>query len=126
MPIRYQIDVARRLVVTTVQGEVSAEDLRLHAEAMASDPRRNVPLDELVELSCATESPVASQTLREFARLMRAEDHNTPGTRLAFVAPATAAFGMVRMFEAYREHPSFEIRVFRDGADAQRWLAREA
>lgn len=125
MRISYEIDAERRLVVTTVQGEVTAEDLRLHAEAMASDPQRRGTLDEIVDLTGATESSIATRAIRDFAQLMREKDRNTPGTKLALVAPANAAFGLARMFEAYRQHPSFEIQVFRDGASALRWLERE-
>ena len=32
------------------------------------------------------------------------------------------AFGVARMFEAYREHPDFKIRVFRRLGDAEQWL----
>jgi hypothetical protein len=125
MPIHYEIDAERRLVVTTVLGEVTAEDLRLHAEAMASDPQRGGRLDEIVDLTKAVESSLASRAIRDFAQHMREKDRNTPGTKLAFVAPANAAFGLARMFEAYRQHPSFEIQVFRDAAGALRWLGRE-
>jgi len=125
VPISYEIDAERRLVVTTVQGEVTAEDLRLHTEAMTADPRRRELLDEIVDLSRARGSSIATRVIRDFAQVMREKDRNTPGTKLAFVASGNAAFGLARMFEAYRAHPSFEIQVFRDAAGALRWLGRE-
>ena len=125
MPIRYEIDEARGLVVTTIEGPLSVDELRLHGKAIADDPRRDRPLDEIVDLTRAEGGTVPTRAIRDLAQFLRDQDRNTPGTKLAFVAPSDAAFGLARMFEVYRDHPSFEIRVFRDLAGALGWLGIE-
>ena len=98
----------------------------MHAETMANDPRRKESLDELVDLSGVQGGSVPTRAIRDLAQFLLEKDRNTPGTKLAFIAPSDAAFGLARMFEAYRDHPSFEIRVFRDSASALGWLELES
>jgi hypothetical protein len=41
---------------------------------------------------------------------------------MAFITQRDADFGMARVFEAYREDPATDFRVFRDYDEAIRWL----
>lgn len=42
--------------------------------------------------------------------------------RVALVAAQDIAFGLSRMYEALREHATFEVRIFRDAEKARAWL----
>ena len=46
-----------------------------------------------------------------------------PGAaRVAFVAADDLTFGLVRMFEAFRDEEGFRTKAFRDEASARTWL----
>ncbi len=123
MPLRFRIDEAAGLVITTAEGEVTGEDLLAHARALASTPGR--PPRELVDLSDRTEVPISTEVVRGLAEYLSAADENVPGSRVALVAKSDAIFGMMRVFQAHREHANVELRVFRDRDEALRWLERE-
>ena len=48
-----------------------------------------------------------------------------PPARLAFVASRNLEFGLLRMFEAFREQEGVEIEVFRDYEEALKWVNGE-
>ncbi|MDJ0869099.1 MAG: hypothetical protein QNK03_23525 [Myxococcota bacterium] len=122
MPLRFRIDLDADLVLTTAEGIVSGEDLTDHARKLADTPNR--PLRELVDFSDRDEVTVPTETVRQMASLLSERDQNTPGSRVALVAKTDAIFGMMRLFEAHREHPHVTLRVFRDREEALRWLFR--
>lgn len=45
----------------------------------------------------------------------------TPPAKVAFVVPRSVDFGLARIFEAYREDPRTEFRVFREFDEALHW-----
>lgn len=59
--------------------------------------------------------------IREAAQFVLAHQPKTPPSRMAFVTANDADFGLVRMFEVFRESPATEVRVFRDMAEAITW-----
>ena len=126
MPVTHRVDPERKLLVTTFEGTVTGDELLRHAQAMASEPRRESPTRELVDLTQADGGAVASKTIRDVARLFRELYRDTPSGRVAFVAPTDAGFGLARMFQHYRDQPDVEIRVFRKSDEALRWLGVEA
>jgi len=121
LPLHFRIDREAEIVWTWAEGTVTADDLVEHARALTKTPDR--PRWELADFSDRAEIPVATETVRAVAGLLSREDVNRPGSRLALVAGNEAMFGMLRLFEAYREHSNVEICVFRDREEALRWLA---
>lgn len=124
MPLRFRIDDEAGLVITTAEGRVSAEDLLAHARELALTPNR--PHRELVDFSDRVEITVPTEAVRQMAAFLANEDVNIPDSRLALVAKTDAVFGMMRVFQAHREHSNVAIRVFRDRDEALRWLTEEA
>ena len=122
MPLRFLIDSDAELVLTTAEGEVTTEDLMAHARELASTPNR--PLQELVDLSDRAEITIDTDAVRQVAEYLNEADDNTPGSRLAMVAKTDAIFGLLRIFEAHREHSNLTIRIFRDRSEAFDWLMR--
>lgn len=123
MPLRCRIDEEADLVVTTAEGPVTAEDLLAHARTLVRTPNR--PTRELVDFSDRVEITVPTDAVRRTARLLADEDANAAGSRVAMVAKTNAVFGLMRLFEVYREHSSVAVRVFRDREEARRWLDAE-
>ena len=55
------------------------------------------------------------------ARFILRNQPATPPSRMAFVTPGDANFGLARMFAVYREQPKTDFRVFRELPDAISW-----
>jgi hypothetical protein len=123
MPLRFRIDHAADLVITTAEGRVSVEELHAHARELARTPNR--PLRELVDFSDCVEISVPTEAVRLTAKSLSDDDENAPGSRVAMVANADAVFGMLRLFRVHREHSDVAITVFRDRDEALRWLTGE-
>lgn len=64
---------------------------------------------------------LSSGEVRELAEFAK---RNAPAAdlRTAFVAPQDLEFGLVRMFEVFRETPLASARAFRDVDSAMAWL----
>lgn len=120
MPFRFHIDQEADLVLTIAEGDVTAEDLIAHARALARTPDR--PLHELVDFSDRVDVTIPTEVVRNMAEFLSQEDGNPPGSRLAMVAKTDAIFGMLRLFEAHREHSNVALRVFRNRDEAFDWL----
>ncbi|GJM44811.1 MAG: hypothetical protein DHS20C21_16530 [Gemmatimonadota bacterium] len=67
---------------------------------------------------------LSSPETRQLAQFVL-ENQPTPPPRVAFVTGSDVDFGMSRVFEAYREDPQTEFRVFREYDEAVSW-ARES
>jgi len=119
--MHYRVLEKWRIVLTTAEGEITAEDLESHAEALAKDVRAG-EFDELTDLTRVTSASATTEAVRRMGMWLRDEDTNRPGAKLAIVAPSDAAFGMGRLYQAHRDHPDIEIRVFRDMSEGLTWL----
>ena len=119
MPVSYRIDSDTGIIVTVGEGPVTDEDLLAHVQSLAEDTAA-AGLDELVRVR-VDEILVSADGVRRAGSFMRERGRNAPH-KLAIVAPSVAAFGMARLYEAYREHPGVEIRVFHEELEARAWL----
>jgi len=52
----------------------------------------------------------------------RGRTHWPSSSRVAYIAADPLSFGLLRMFEVYREQENYETRVFREEQDALKWL----
>ena len=125
MPIEYHIDHVRRLVLATGHGTFTDEDVFGYQCEVWS--RADVAgYDELVDMSDvqAIVLPSARRVL-ELADLSAGMDENV-SARFAIVAPDNLAYGLGRMYEAYRgtnKRSTKIVRVFRSRPEAIAWLA---
>jgi hypothetical protein len=125
MAIEYQIDFGRRVVFTTACGTVTAEDLFGYQREVWSRPDV-AGFDEVVDMSEVEEiaEPSAKQIIA-LAELSAEMDVRSTVSRFAIVAPQDLAFGLGRMYEAYRglnRRSTKEVAVFRVRQDALAWL----
>ena len=123
MPIRFLIDPGRHQIRVALSGVVTREDLRAYFENVRSNPRAE--LDELIDLTEADPSAITSDQIAAIAHAAREIEPGTRAARVAIVAPGDVAFGLARMYEAQQDRLSNTIRVFRDLAEAEEWLALE-
>lgn len=79
--------------------------------------------DRLVDLSATEARQVTAHDLLLLTQIRRAQVFPN-GFRTAIVAPSDASLGFARMFQILNDHPQIEIGVFRETAEAMRWLGR--
>jgi hypothetical protein len=123
MPISYQIDEARRLVLTTASGALTDSDiLRLKARLVA-DPKWKPGMRELSDVRLIDRLEVTADGVRQM--MMRDECHAAAlaSYRLAIVVSHQVVYGMARMYQMLTEQIVPDVRVFRDMEEAKRWLA---
>ena len=127
MPIEYTIDHARRLVMATGRGTLSAEDIFGYQQEVWS--RTEVSgYDELMDMTEVEKIDLRSvDRIKQLAELSASMDGSQ--SKFAIVAPGDYAFGLGRMYESYRRlegRSTKQVGVFRSLADAMEFLAREA
>lgn len=118
MGMSYRIDTARRLVVTRIWDTFSNDDLRDGISHLMADLRFDHRYRSLVDMRDVTSITVDTRVLVEAART----PIFTSGARRAIVALSDCAFGIARMYAAYAEHDGCSVQVFRDVAEAEKWL----
>ncbi|HZM71183.1 MAG TPA: hypothetical protein VFB95_12565 [Candidatus Cryosericum sp.] len=128
MPIEYRIDHASHRVLAEGYGKVTDEDVFVYQREVWS--RSDVQgYDELVDMSDATTiEEGSSDRMRELAALSAAADPPQGSSRFAIVAPGDLAFGVGRMYQAYRQlndRTTKQVAVFREREAAIRWLDGE-
>ena len=128
MPLDYRIDHERRVVFAAATGILTVEDFLLrHREVWA---RSDVAgFDAIYDLGGLDDLVLSSgERLRELADLASTMDVPGVVSRLAIVAPRDFAFGLARMYEAYRSmslRGSKTVSVFRSMQAALDWLGLE-
>jgi hypothetical protein len=126
VPISYEIFHDARLVVATVSGVMTGEDL----SAYQTDVWTREELagyDEIVDLTGVESFDYQSgDQVKELARLAGKMDVSHHPGRLAIVAPSVEAFGLARMYQTYREMAPGNkvIKVLKSMAEARDWLTR--
>ncbi len=125
MPIEYQVDHDRRFVSARAIGNLTAEDIFNYQREVWSLPETK-GYNELIDMSNVKEivSPT-NDKLVELARLSASMDDREIPTKFAIVATDTFAYGMGRMYEAYRNlnpRSTKEVQVFRSMKDAMEWI----
>jgi hypothetical protein len=125
MPIVYDIDLARRLVTAKGHGKISEQDMFAYQQDVWSRPEV-AGFNELIDMSAVEiGNPPPAEDLRQLAAFSAAMDPTEPKSKFAIVAPQLLAFGLGRMYEAYRAmdpRSTKEVGVFRTVAEALAFL----
>jgi hypothetical protein len=127
MGIEHRVHRDCKVVVSTLCGEVSAQDLLDDQERFWTNPAL-AGFNELIDFTNATKTEGSVEDIRELARRAYAIDALTP-TKTAVVARAPLAVTGSHIFKAVREsfpQNAREIRVFISLQEAQAWLGLPA
>jgi hypothetical protein len=130
MPIDYRVDHSRRLVIARGSGTVTDSDVFGYQRKAWS--RADVAgYDELVDMSGveAIAGPIPGSRLRQLAAESAATDPPGGAARFALVAPEPFAFGLGRLYQAYRDlqpRGTKEVAVFRTLREALAYLGIES
>lgn len=127
MPLEYEIDHARKLVIATGRGIVTDTDFFDYQKTVWS--RADVVgYDEMVDMTTVTKiDPVDPEKLRALAALSASMDDQQHTTKLAIVAREVLHFGLGRMYQAYRElspQSKKQVSVFDKQETALQWLGK--
>ena len=119
MPVRYTIDKERRLILSTMSGVLTAEDIWGHQKALAKDPDFDGSLSQISDFTQVTKMELTEQDVQKFAEAS-VFDHDA---RRAIIVKDRFSFGLARMFEVLRESKGEEgLRIFRNLDEALDWV----
>src|SRR5437870_5416734 len=121
MPVTYQIDRAKHLVLTSCTGPTTLDEGLQHFAALIQDPTCPEELKVLLDLTDMTSLP-ASEQLRAVATEIARIVPRVRFLKCSIIAPRDALFGMARMFEVFAEEHFGATRVFRTREEGVRWL----
>lgn len=122
MPVEYDLDANRRLIRTRCIGETTLREVLGHFAELRTIPSLPQPLDVRLDFTAMTSTPELDQI--EIAAMSTAS--LTPMLKwgaMAIVVSDAPAYDVGRIYEALVSHYFRAVRVFRDTAEADRWLA---
>ena len=122
MPAWYQIDAARRLVLSTGSGLLTATDIMAHQRQLMGDPNFDPSFSQFWDFTAVITNAINGDDVRAIA----ATTVFSANSRRAALVRTDEQFGLCRMFATYREgRGEYGVRVFRDRAEALRWALSE-
>jgi hypothetical protein len=119
MPYTILIEPETRIAIATCTGELSLDDAKKGAVALWENPDwggRVVVWDFR-----AAQLVITTPEIREVARFILRSQPSRPPERIACVTERDHDFGLLRMFEVFREHPATTLKVFRELEEAVAW-----
>src|SRR5260221_12600686 len=129
MPIEYQIDHRRRLVVAKGQGRLTDEDVFGYQLQVWSQPEVE-GYNELVDMSEVEHIVVPSAArIKELAELSAGMDPPGKASNFAIVASEQIANELGQLFRVYRQldpRSTKKVAVFKSVVEALQWLCVHA
>jgi hypothetical protein len=128
VPITYQIDHDRKLVRARVTGTLTREEAFSYQREVWSLPEVR-GYNQLIDASAMEHVDIpfpSADAMRELASLAAGMDDPGLRTKFAIVATTAFAYGIARMYATYRAldpRSTRVVNVFRDVAEAEKWLA---
>ena len=122
MAASYQIDKARRLVISTASGFLTAADILAHQRKLLGDPNFDPTCSQIVDCTAVTGIHLSPDDVRQVTAVTIFAAHS----RRAVLVATDEQSGFASMFKIMREaQGEYGIRVFRDRAEALRWALAE-
>jgi hypothetical protein len=116
----YKIDKERRLVITTAWNTLTGDQVLEHQRQLRSDPSFNPEFFQFLDFTRATRIDIDLPTVIELADI---DLFSGKSRRAFFAGPNLLAYGMCRMFIAFRKASGEEqTRAFTDRDAALQWL----
>jgi hypothetical protein len=123
MPIDCSIKKPTGPVVITASGPVKGKDIIGALVKMLQDPDFKKGMDALWDFRTVKSANSETAEIREIVSFVRAnQEKRGTNYRVALVVSTDIDFGLARMFEAYSHELPFDIQIFKDIKDAERWL----
>lgn len=119
MPISYEIDLDRRLVITTARSVITTAEIRDFMAELAQDPLFDPTFDQLADFMGVTDVLSEIEDVRAIAGMGR---WSSTSRRVACFSK-THIFGMARIYEVMCEVHGMNFRPFRSRERAEAYLA---
>ena len=120
MAFSYQINQGDEYLTITLNGKASKSDLKGVLDAVTVDGKIMHPKRLWDIRGC--ELDIAYDDWVELAGIAQSRDPNTG--RGAVLVAKDVAYGQLRIYQAFRESESNDVRVFRDEHEAIDWIIR--
>ncbi len=117
MNVDQEVDHTHRLLILTISGEVSDDDLLDLAGRIERTPNISKDFSMLIDLRFANGAKVTTACVRKLAQRPLVL---SPQSRRAVVVPSQLGFGLARMYEMLRGEGA--ARVFMEYDEARRWI----
>ncbi len=121
MPITYEFDSGRGLVVITAQGKVAPREALETFDRVIANPGFRTGMHVLSDHR-GLETVLDAGFVGEFVGRIARNAKLLKGSRCAFVESGGARYGMARMASILSEPTPIDLRVFRDPDEARRWI----
>ena len=125
MGIEFRIDKEKRVVYTTVKGDLDVKDIIAGLTEIISHEDFEQGMSGLFDL-LASKWQSVPEDLRRIVRFIIKNTDKIGPSRHAVVVGSDRAYGMSRMFEVFSQETAVDVRIFRDLAAAKRWLTGES
>ena len=123
MPISYTIHAGLGLLVTRWVGVVTNDEFTKVYHSILEGSEFRHGFNELVDFQEITELKITGSAMRNVSALVsRFYKGRSESTRTAVLAPRDDLYGIGRMYSAYADPGSEDVKVFKDVSEAMRWL----
>jgi len=128
MPANHKIDTKTKLLITTWEGEARDIDFIQAIKKYQKDIQNHpdyIAYNEVVDFSKVTGIKLTTEGIKSIGLIASSTDQNEVNRKLAFIVSSNLAFGLARMYEAYRgfsKKSHKEIRIFKNEKDAFEWV----
>lgn len=119
MTVEYSIDRKRRLVITTLSGELSVAECFAHHLTLAMDPEFDPSYNELIDGGEIDNVQLDSTSI---FKLGQSCPYSGAAYRAIYTADRPINYACAYLFQLFASGRHGVIKVFKDRSDAIRWL----
>ena len=130
MSANHHIDNNNQLIVTTWEGEACdiefIEAIKKYQNNIQNSPDC-INYNEVVDLRKVTNLKLTTKGIKIIGSIASNTDTKEINKKLALIVSSNLAFGLARMYEAYRSfsnNANKEIRVFKNETEAFKWAKK--
>ncbi len=124
MPMSYQIDLDRKMVLFTASGTLTNEEMIDCIARLNADSDLEVGMPTLTDARSVTEMKVTAEGFKVLAERMQNSETPRGASRAALLVTSEGNIMLGKLLVAYSDHdpnmPQYE--VFTDQAEAESWL----
>ncbi len=123
MPIDFWLDSESQILIVEVEGLVVPEDVVRYRTRLLADPDFTPGMHTLVDCREAATEGLTAANLQFLADDIQSRRRLLARAKCAVVVATDAAYGLMRMYEAYTLESPVVVRVFREETEARQWLS---
>jgi len=122
MPIETMIDKESGIIIRTMIGDFTFEEIRSSFEALIDHHDFDKDLPVLWDFRKTDARNIYKKEIKSIVAFYESQSERRSGIKVAFVVPSDFEYGIARMFEAHALYVPAEIEIFRNYEDAMAWL----